>query len=79
MDIIANVLQAADGGARETRILYQCNLSLKQLHAYLDFLVEMGFLERFTLKTQNQDDCLLFKMTSKGKAFIKAYLNLRAL
>jgi len=79
IDIIANVLQAANGGAKKTHIMYQCNLSFKQLHAYLDFLVEMGFLESSGLKTENKGNSQLFETTRKGKAFITAYRNLKAL
>jgi len=79
IDIIANILQAANDGAKKTHIMYQCNLSFRQLHAYLDFLVDMGFLESITSKTENQGDSLLFETSRKGKAFIQAYHNLKAL
>jgi len=79
IDIIANILQAANEGAKKTHIMYQCNLSFRQLHAYLDFLVDMGFLELVTSKTENQSESLLFETTSKGKTFVQAYHNLRAL
>jgi len=76
---MANILQSANGGAKKTHIMYQCNLSFRQLQAYLDFLIDAGFLETTVLKTENKGDSLLFETTSKGKAFIKAYHNLRAL
>jgi len=79
IDIIANILQAATEGAKKTHIMYQCNLSFRQLQAYLDLLVEMGFLEYITLKTERQSDSQLFETTRKGKAFIQAYHNLKAL
>jgi len=79
IDIIANILQAANEGAKKTHIMYQCNLSFRQLHAYLDFLVAMGFLKSIILKAENKDDSLLFETTRKGRAFIQAYRNLRAL
>lgn len=76
---MANVLQAANESAKKTHIMYQCNLSFRQLNAYLEFLIEMGFLENLTLKTENKEDFQLFMTTRKGKDFIKAYHNLRAL
>jgi len=79
IDIIANILQAAEGGAKKTHIMYQCNLSFRQLHAYLDFLVDMGFLKSIAVKAEGRGDSPLFDTTSKGKAFIRAYRNLRAL
>jgi predicted transcriptional regulator len=76
---MANILQVADGGAKKTHIMYQCNLSFRQLNAYLEFLAEMGFLENKILKPENKDNSQLFKATPKGKDFINAYHNLRAL
>jgi len=79
LDIIMIILQAADGGAKKTHIMHQCNLSSMRLHAYLDLLVDMGFLGSINLKkTENKGDSTLFKTTSKGKAFIKEYRKLKA-
>jgi predicted transcriptional regulator len=79
IDIIANILQAANEGNKKTHIMYQCNLSFRQLNAYLEFLTDMGFLENSALKTENKDDPQLFKTTRKGNDFVKAYHNLKAL
>jgi len=76
---MANILLAANEGAKKTHIMYQCNLSFKQLRAYLDFLVSTGFLKCTASKTENQSEALWFETTSKGKAFIQAYRNLSAL
>jgi len=69
----------ANEGAKKTHIMYQCNLSFKQLHAYLDFLVAIGFLKSDASQIGGKSDSLLFETTGKGKAFIEAYRNLRAL
>jgi predicted transcriptional regulator len=76
---MANILQAADEGAKKTHIMYQCNLSFRQLNAYLEFLAEMGFLQNKVLKAENKDGSQLYKATQKGKEFIKAYHTLKAL
>jgi predicted transcriptional regulator len=76
---MAHILSVGEGGAKKTHIMYQCNLSYRQICAYLDFLVDMGFLEFITLKTENNDDSVLFEITNKGKDFIKAYQNLKTL
>jgi len=81
VDIIANILQAAneEGGAKKTHIMYKCNLSFKQLHAYLEFLVEIGLLKSNSLRKEANEKSFLFETTKRGRAFIKAYDNLRAL
>ena len=76
---MAQILNAAEKGARKTHILYQCKLSFKQLNAYLEFLADMGLLKSITLQTDNNGDFLLFETTNKGKDFVKAYYILRAL
>ena len=79
-DIIANILSAAnEGGARKTHIMYKCNLSFKQLHAYLRFLVEMELLKPVARNVGTDENSVLFVTTKKGEAFIKAYKNLKAL
>ncbi len=79
IDIMANILQATADGAKKTHIMYQCNLSFRQLNAYLEFLTETSFVEKLTLKTENRDDFQMFMTTRKGREFIKAYHNLKAL
>jgi predicted transcriptional regulator len=80
IDIIANILRVAEGGAKKTHIMYKCNLSFKQLHVYLDFMVERGLLECSSLKTEGKADLTTtYKATKEGRAFIQAYRNLRAL
>lgn len=76
---MANILREANGGAKKTHIMYKCNLSFKQLHAYLNFLVELGLLKTVNVKAEDKDDLVLFDATKKGKAFIQAYRNLKAL
>ena len=70
IDIIANILNEARGGARKTRIMYRCNLSHRQLQAYLKLLLGMELLA-------SQSD--LFKTTVKGRKFVDAYRTLKAL
>ena len=79
IDIIANILQAANEGAKKTHVMYRCNLSFRQLNAYLEFLVEMGFLETITMKTENKENAQLFRTTRKGRDLVEAYHNLKAL
>ena len=79
MDIIANILEVANKGARKTHIMYGCNLSFNQLHVYLAFLEERELLKSVFLQTEEKNDSVVYATTSKGRAFLKAYSSLRAL
>ena len=79
IDIIANIVRAAEGGARKTHIMYRCNLSFRQLHIYLDFLVERGLLKSISTKSGGKNDSITYETTSKGMAFIQAYSSIRAI
>jgi len=78
-DIIANILRVADGGAKKTHIMYRCNLSFRQLHVYLDFLVERGLLKNIPAKKTEKNDSNTYETTAKGRNFIQAYRTIRAI
>ena len=77
LDIMASILNEAHKGARKTRIMYRCNLSHRQLQAYLKLLLDMGFL----LSNSDEDNSKLgsFETTGKGLKFLDAYRTLKAL
>jgi predicted transcriptional regulator len=75
LDIIADILGASDGGAKKTCLMYRCNLSFKQLKNYSSFLVGNGLLH--VAKEEANDRTL--QTTDKGKRFLRAYKNLKAL
>jgi len=75
IDIIADILDVAKKGTKKTRIMYTCNLSFRQLRAYLDLLLKKGFLS--ILKSEGEGS-RIFKTTKKGLAFLKAYQTLQA-
>jgi len=79
IDIIANILVAAEGGAKKTHIMYRCNLSFRQLHVYLSFLVERGLLKISTMKSRERHDLCTYETTAKGRTFIQAYRSIRAI
>ncbi len=70
IDIIASILSEARRGSRKTGIMYRCNLSYKQLEAYLKLLSGMRFL------VPRSD---LFITTAKGLKFLEAYRTLKEL
>ena len=65
-DIVSQILEAANGGATKTKIMYKAYLSYAQLKEYLSVLVENGLLE-FQKGTQT------YKTTSKGLQFLRTY------
>jgi len=58
-DIIGLILEAANGGATKTKIMYKSYLSFAQLRDYLAMLTEQGLVEFDELGHR-------FKTTSKG-------------
>jgi predicted transcriptional regulator len=65
-DIVSQILEAANGGATKTKIMYKAYLSYAQLKEYLSVLVENGLLE-FEKGTQS------YKTTEKGLRFMRTY------
>lgn len=76
-DIIANILGVSDGGAKKTHIMYKCNLSFRQLHAYLNLLIDRRLLIKVERKESSRQE--LYETTSKGKSFLQAYKSIKAL
>lgn len=58
-DIVSLILEAANGGATKTKIMYKSYLSFAQLRDYLATLTEQGLIEY-------EEIGHLFKTTSKG-------------
>ena len=67
MDIIADILRIAKGGARKTRIVYGANLNFKLLNEYLDKLEKAGLIAR------DPEMRSLLKTTEKGKKYLEHY------
>jgi predicted transcriptional regulator len=65
-DIIAKILEIAQGGVLKTRIMYGAFLSFPQLREYLKFLQENDLLEHSSEKN-------LYLTTGKGKRFLKSF------
>ena len=77
LDIIADMLYASHGGVKKTYLMYRCNLSFKQLKSYLNFMLKKNLL-RVIVKGGDYNPGL-FEVTDKGRKFLKAYKNLKAL
>ena len=63
---MATILDAADGGAQKTKIMYSAYISYAQLKDYLSVLVENGLLEY-------QPNEHKYKTTEKGMKFQRLY------
>jgi predicted transcriptional regulator len=65
-EIVAMMLDAANGGETKTKIMYKAYLSYHQLKEYLSVLIENNLLE-YIDRTQT------FKTTEKGLFFLKMH------
>ena len=65
-EIVGNILDAANGGATKTKIMYIAFLSYGQLREYLSILIEHNLLE-YIEGTQT------YRTTEKGINFLKIY------
>jgi predicted transcriptional regulator len=65
-EIVAMILNAANGGKTKTKIMYFAFLSYNQLNEYLSILIENNLIEYL-------DGTNKFKTTEKGLFFMKMH------
>jgi predicted transcriptional regulator len=65
-DIVASILESANGGVTKTKIMYHAYLSYEQLKDYLTMLMESGLLEYSREEAR-------YRTTQKGLIFLKGY------
>ena len=65
-EIVGNILDAANGGATKTKIMYISFLSYNQLKEYLSVLIENNLIEYL-------EGTRTFKTTEKGINFVKMH------
>ena len=65
-EIVAMILDAANGGATKTKIMYLAFLSYNQLKEYLSVLLENNLIEYL-------EGTHMFKTTEKGLTFLKMH------
>ncbi len=65
-EIVGNILDASNGGASKTKIMYTAFLSYNQLMEYLSVLIENNLIEYL-------DGTKTFKTTEKGLNFLKTH------
>jgi predicted transcriptional regulator len=86
IEIMATILEEARlsaTGVRKTRLMYRCNLSFRQLKAYVKLLGEKGFLTA-TVSTGSTRDpnggngsFEVLRTTVEGLSFLRAYETLK--
>ena len=65
-EIVSMILEAANGGATKTRIMYKAFLSYAQLREYLSVLIENNLLEYL-------EGIQTYKTTEKGFNLLKMH------
>ncbi len=65
-EIVAMILDAANGGATKTKIMYKAFLSYAQLREYLSVLIENNLIEYV-------EGSKTYKTTEKGLNFLKMH------
>ena len=70
LDIQADLLDIASGGAKKTRLVYQANLNFRMIRTYLKLLTDRGFIEE-----RNG----IYYTTVKGEMFVTQYEELKGL
>ena len=65
-EIVGNILEAANGTATKTKIMYKAFLSYNQLKEYLSILIENNLIEYL-------DGTQTFRTTEKGLNFLKMH------
>ena len=63
-DIVGLILEAANGGATKTKIMYKAFLSFSQLREYLGVLQKNGLIEY-------EDGMRAYRTTEKGIQFLE--------
>ena len=63
-DITGLILEAANGGATKTKIMYKAYLSFAQLRDYLSMLIEKGLIEY-------EEGAARYRTTEKGLEMLK--------
>ena len=71
LDVIVDILTITSKPARRTKILYQANLSYRQMQRYLDLLVRTGLL------AEHANPIRSYQVTEKGVEFLVTFRETR--
>jgi predicted transcriptional regulator len=73
-DIIATILDAANGGIGKTRLLTRANLTSSQFKKYIDLLVEKKLVAEFDPNGRNHS----YKTTGLGLQYLELYNSIKS-
>lgn len=74
LEIVSQILGACNGNTKKTVLMYGSGMSFKQLTGYLDLMLGAKLL-----LTENDGSHHLFRISAKGRDFLKAYEGLMTL
>ncbi len=75
IEILAFILNITKGGAKKTNILYQANLSGRQLKNYLSFLINAEFINETRISKRGKS----YSTTHKGNVFLFHWMKILSL
>jgi predicted transcriptional regulator len=73
-DIMAIILEAANGGITKTKLLTRANLTSGQLRQYLDILIDKKLLIELTDEDRRH---VAYRTTEKGMRYLSIYSSLK--
>jgi len=73
-DIIATILESANGGIGKTRLLTKANLTSSQFKKYIDLLVEKKLVAEFSPESRNHS----YKTTALGLKYLELYSSIKS-
>jgi predicted transcriptional regulator len=73
-ELISQILGACHFNAKKTNLMYDCNMSFKQVTGYLDLVLGARLL-----LIENDGSHPVFRISGKGRDFLKAYEGLMTL
>jgi predicted transcriptional regulator len=74
-DIIATILESANGGIGKTKLLTKANLTSTQLRKYMDFLLEKEFLGECEDRGSGHS---VYKTTGLGLKYLALYNSIKS-
>ena len=67
--ILYDMLTTANPYSKKTHMMYNCNLSFRELGTYLNFLLQRGLVK----KTQNEFNEWVYSITESGKKYVEKF------